>query len=227
MGRPLNADGRQTRLAILDAALDLFADKGYFGTTLRDIATAVGVRESALYNYFKSKDALFSDLLTSAREQTSGQLAEQLADPIADPRKVLERLTAFLLERFSEPRQQQLFRVLMSDGMRLAREGRLDLIERMTSGAAPFRDLMARLVTNGSLRPRDPQLLAIEFLGPLLLWRHWYAILPDVPVIANRKAFVREHVDSFLQGAALRTSGRVNRVQPRRPIRRRTRARLA
>ncbi|MCC7243764.1 MAG: TetR family transcriptional regulator, partial [Acidobacteria bacterium] len=51
MARPRNADGQRTRQAILDAALDLFGEKGYFGTSLRDVARAVGVRESALYNY--------------------------------------------------------------------------------------------------------------------------------------------------------------------------------
>ena len=38
MARPRNADGQRTRQAILDAALDLFGEKGFFGTTLRDVA---------------------------------------------------------------------------------------------------------------------------------------------------------------------------------------------
>lgn len=37
MARPKNADGQRTRPAILDAALDLFADKGFFGANLRVI----------------------------------------------------------------------------------------------------------------------------------------------------------------------------------------------
>src|SRR5262245_4588512 len=129
MGRPLNSDGRQRRQAILDAALQLFAEKGYFGTSLRDIAAAVGVRESALYNYFRSKEELFNALLTTAREHKAEQLAALLREPVTDLRAVLEQLTTFLLDSFSTPREQRLFRVLMSDGLRLAREGRINLIE--------------------------------------------------------------------------------------------------
>src|SRR3954469_7915676 len=135
MGRPVHADGRQTRQAILDAALDLFAEKGYFGTSLRDIATVVGVRESALYNYFPGKDALFSALITASREHKAEQLPAGLAGPSTDVGALLERLTTFTLDSFSEQRQQRLFRVLMSDGMRLAKQGGIHLIEGGNRGA--------------------------------------------------------------------------------------------
>ena len=75
MARPKNADGQRTRQAILDAALDLFAEKGFFGTSLRDVAAAVGVRESALYNYFASKDALFEALLAAHQHSKIERLA--------------------------------------------------------------------------------------------------------------------------------------------------------
>src|SRR6185295_7454930 len=100
MGRPANADGRQTRQAILDAALHLFAEKGYFGTSLRDIATVVGVRESALYNYFPGKDALFNALIAAARDHKAEQMAVLLAEPIADVGVFLERVTAMVLDNF-------------------------------------------------------------------------------------------------------------------------------
>ena len=92
MARPKNADGQRTRQAILDAALELFADKGFFGTSLRDVATAVGVRESALYNYFKSKEALF-DALILAHEHTKSERLASLADdgPIVDGAALLEQ----------------------------------------------------------------------------------------------------------------------------------------
>ena len=222
MGRPVDADGQRTRQAILDAALELFAEKGYFGTSLRDIARVVGVRESALYNYFTGKDALFSALITASQEHRSEQLAELLQKPIVDVRALLEQVTTLVLVSFSEPREQRLFRVLMSDGMRLAKEGRINLIERMTSAAAPTHHLMRRLVAVGGLRARRPEMLALEFMGPLLLWRHKQAILPGGPLVANRKAFVRDHVDHFLQGAAARPAVRTVRTSrgsgARRPV---------
>jgi AcrR family transcriptional regulator len=208
MGRPVRSDGRQTRQAILDAALELFSEKGYFGTSLRDIATVVGVRESALYNYFTSKEALFTDLLATVRPCAAEQLAEFFAEPITDVRSTLERLTDRILDQFCEPRQQRLFRVLMSDGMRLAKQGHIDLIERMTSGAAPFYNLMRRLISDRHVAPADPELLAMEFMGPLLLWRHFHAISPDLAPVINRRTFVRDHVNQFLRGAETRSPGR-------------------
>jgi hypothetical protein len=123
----------------------------------------------------------------------------------------------------------------MSDGMRLAREGRINLIERMTSGATPFHELMLRLIAEGGLRPRDPEFLTLEFMGPLLLWRHWHAIRPSGLLITNRKVFVRDHVHHFLDGATAPQAVRADRTT-RKPAahaarvptrRRRSRARVA
>src|SRR6185503_9551985 len=105
-----------------------------------------------------------------------------------------------------EPRQQRLFRVVMCDGRRLAKEGRLDLMEKVTSGAAPCENLMGRLIAAGSLPPHAPALLAAEFLGPLLLWRHRHAVNPKSRLIVDRAAFIRGHVHQFLQGAQLVTA---------------------
>lgn len=201
MGRPLRADGQKTRQAILDAALQLFADRGYFGTSLRDIARLVGVRESALYNYFTSKEALFNALIAAAHEQRVERLSEVTGESAGTARVALERLTRLVLGDFCAPRAQQVFGLLMSDGLRLARQGRLNLIDHMTSGAAPLHALMRRLVADGSLKRIAPELLALEFMGPLLMWRHWHAVDPTGPLMADRDAFVHAHVEHFLQGA--------------------------
>lgn len=210
MARPRNADGQRTRQAILDAALDLFGERGFFGTTLRDVASAVGVRESAIYNYFPGKEALFEALIAADQDTKRERLAAVLDDAGDDPRQILERLARLSLQDFASPRQRQLFRILMSDGLRLARAGRLNLVDRMGSGHARLLDAMRGFIGRGWLRAADPEMLTIGFVGPLLVWRHLLAIDADLPIVRDPEAFVRQHVDNFLKGAA---------AQPERPAR--------
>ncbi|MGH0034686.1 MAG: TetR/AcrR family transcriptional regulator [Myxococcota bacterium] len=55
--------GERTQARILDAAEDLFAERGFAGTTLRDVARAVDLRIPSLYNHFPSKEALYEAVL--------------------------------------------------------------------------------------------------------------------------------------------------------------------
>lgn len=232
MARPRNADGQRTRQAILDAALDLFGEKGYFGTSLRDVARAVGVRESALYNYFPGKEALFEALIAADQDTRLERLSSVLDAPTGDGRAILERLAVTSLDDFQTPRQQQLFRILMSDGVRLARAGRLNLVDRMGTGRARLQDVMRRLIRAGLIRRTDPEMLAIAFAAPLVMWRQLHAIGADLRCVRQPRRFARQHVEQFLRGAAAeptrpparaRASGRPVRAGAvRRPVSRPT-----
>ena len=201
MARPKNADGQRTRQAILDAALDLFAEKGYFGTSLREVAATVGVRESALYHYFPGKESLFEALIAADQHTKIERMSAALGEPGGDPRALLERLALARLKGFMEPRQQQLFRILMSDGVRMARAGRLNLVERMSTGQAWLQDVMRQLTRLDQLRDADPEMLALSFAAPLAIWRQLHAIKADAPIVRNPRAFARKHVEQFLRGA--------------------------
>jgi len=216
MGRPANADGRQTRAAVMNAALDLFSQKGYFGTSLRDIASAVGVRESALYNYFSSKEQLFEALITAASEERIEQLNEITEGPVDDVRRLLETIVLRTLELFRQPRQEQLFRILMADGIRLTRDGRLNLMERLSAGQVLMRQLFVRLAREGHLRAADPDVLMLAFTGPMFVWRQLNAIGADHPVLRAPAVFARAHVDQFLQGAVAGRAAAVHRPAKRR-----------
>ena len=219
MSRPRNADGQRTRQAILDAGLDLFAERGFFGTSLRDVAAAVGVRESALYNYFPGKDALFDALIVTDHQEKTERLSAVLDGAITDGRVALEQLTMATLESFAQPRQQQLFRILMSDGIRLAKVGRLNLLERMgNDGRGPIHEMLRRLITDGFIRDGDLTMRVVAFISPLILWRHVLAINIDLPMVQDRQAFARQHVDQFLRGAG---------AEPRRATKARARPRVS
>lgn len=219
MARPRNADGQRTRQAILDAALDLFADKGYFGTSLRDVAATVGVRESALYNYFAGKEALFDALLTAHQDLKAERLTPLTEAPIVNGRTTLLQFAYATLDSFTQPREQKLFRILMSDGLRLATVGRINLYERMSHGRNRLHDVIQRLIREGWLRRGDVNTLSLAFVSPLLIWRQLHAINADLPMIRNPRAFARQHVDLFLAGAA--TAGDVSPKPSRRVASRR------
>ena len=59
----IGARGARTRQQILDAALGCFIDKGFHATSVEDIAAAAETSRATLYQYFESKDAIFTELL--------------------------------------------------------------------------------------------------------------------------------------------------------------------
>jgi TetR/AcrR family fatty acid metabolism transcriptional regulator len=91
------------REAILRAATDIFADRGFFNAQVADVARAAGVAAGTVYLYFRSKD----DLLTSIFERT---MREAIADgracvaPLTDPVEQLREVARVHLERLGSDR---------------------------------------------------------------------------------------------------------------------------
>ena len=82
---------------ILDAALAVFAAKGYECGTMREIAAELGVTEPALYRHYAGKEALFEDLLGVAGDQVV-QRASTVVDAL-DPARVRESLVSLISAR--------------------------------------------------------------------------------------------------------------------------------
>lgn len=61
-------EAAQTRQEILDAALDVFSDKGFHAARLQDIATAAGVTRGAVYHHFGNKAGLYDQLIAAGSE---------------------------------------------------------------------------------------------------------------------------------------------------------------
>ena len=70
---------------ILDAALTVFAQKGYGDTRIGDIANAVGIAKGTIYLYFESKDALFEAVFLRMFDAMTSPLAEVAVDPDKSP----------------------------------------------------------------------------------------------------------------------------------------------
>ncbi|MDJ0866855.1 MAG: TetR family transcriptional regulator [Myxococcota bacterium] len=101
--------GPSTADRILDAAEALFAQHGFAGTAVRDIAAAVGINAASLYNHFESKQALYEAVLERGiqpvLEALRGAAASELAPDWGDA--IIETVMAQLAERPHLPRLVQ------------------------------------------------------------------------------------------------------------------------
>lgn len=83
-----------TRDRILHVALELFAQQGYSGTSIRDIAERMGMTKAAVYYHFPSKESLLADVLTPAMTRVSQVLGE--AEQVSTPEQRRELVTAIV-----------------------------------------------------------------------------------------------------------------------------------
>ena len=79
-------DAPSTSDRILNAAEDLFAEKGYTATSLGDVADRVGIRSPSLYNHFKNKEALYEAVLERLLTDFSAPLVELDSGPVTNER---------------------------------------------------------------------------------------------------------------------------------------------
>ena len=78
MGRPAGPT-RDTKALICERALDVFAEKGYTASTMRDIAHGAGVKDASLYNHFSSKRDLFDATVSLQLERLTSLLRSHQA----------------------------------------------------------------------------------------------------------------------------------------------------
>lgn len=90
------------RQRILDAAEDLFAERGYFGVSVRDITAHLNMRLAAVNYHFESKENLFSEVIRRRIEPLSKARLERLKALDPDPRDLEAGITA-MVRAFVEP----------------------------------------------------------------------------------------------------------------------------
>ena len=78
----------QTKAAIIEAAREIFVEKGYAGARMQEIADAAGINKALLHYHFKSKEQLFQMILT----ETLGLVIPKLADAIDGEGSVMDKI---------------------------------------------------------------------------------------------------------------------------------------
>lgn len=102
------------RERILISAARLFRERGYRATTVRDIASEVGILSGSLFHHFDSKEQMLVEMVREAVISMCAG-AEALVGPIADPVERLRVLVRFELDCFAGSQTRDYFAVLVSE----------------------------------------------------------------------------------------------------------------
>ena len=106
MARPRLAERRPyDRERIVDVAVRVFTERGYDGTTMADIAAALGIHKTSIYHHVSGKEQLLSDALKRALDALHGVLAEPaaLAGPATERlRHVIRRTVEIMVQQLGE-----------------------------------------------------------------------------------------------------------------------------
>ncbi|MCR5034541.1 MAG: TetR/AcrR family transcriptional regulator [Clostridia bacterium] len=94
--------GKETKQKILDCALELFATKGYAGTSMNDIIYALGISKGSVYWHFKSKEDIFVQVIAESYKQWLNLLDEELSD-IVDPIDKLRKYSRLFITTVDLP----------------------------------------------------------------------------------------------------------------------------
>jgi AcrR family transcriptional regulator len=101
---PQRANGKLRVAAILEAAADVIADKGYEGATMAEIAARSGTKIGSLYRFFPNKESLADTIVVSARENLDAVFDRFDAGVKAlSIRALADGLMALILELFTRP----------------------------------------------------------------------------------------------------------------------------
>ncbi len=206
MARPKKSEARNTRQAILDQALRLFADQGFFGTSMRQIARAVGVRESALYHHFPSKDAVFRELISQLGPGRIGQV--MTIDTLAlakalGVRQMLRRLVDAVVMNWTIPEEGMLFRVMLQEGLRLAAAEVVRPADTILRVRARLMAILAQLAKHGLIRKLDPQATSAMVMGSLMMLRVLHqGASSDFSALQKEASRVADQLWAFVQPSA-------------------------
>jgi AcrR family transcriptional regulator len=180
---------------ILEHATRLFAARGYEGTTLQDVAEAVGITRPALYTYIGSKDDLLGALVSDLSQRTASALKEIRERPAPAGARIAAMVELVVRQRLAAPDR---FRVLDREEASLADDHARRHQKAKRDALSHMRGVITDGIAAGEFRPCDDRLAALSIVG-MCNWTAWWvssATPPDPePVVAelatNAEAMLR------------------------------------
>jgi AcrR family transcriptional regulator len=187
--------GERTRTRVIQAAHDLFIERGYHGTSMRQIAEQVGLALGGIYNHFAGKEAIFAAVMVEcnpyldivpALETAQGETAEELV------RDAAAGMLAALKSR-SEDLQLMFIEIVEFNGQHFPR-----LFESLFPQMIGFAQKLVQV--NGYLRPIPPPTLIRAFVGFFFAYFMTEWLMGDQFLSQSQPGAFDDFVDIYLHG---------------------------
>lgn len=157
-------DPEARREAILDVARDVFVEEGYAAASMSTIAAKLGGSKGTLYNYFSSKEELFSAYVVRHCAWQSDNMFSLLVDD-DDIRTVLTNVGHRYLETVMSDFSLGNFRIIMAEAERSPEIGRLFYESGPLNGSRRLGGYLQKAIERGALRPVNAEHAAHLFIG--------------------------------------------------------------
>jgi AcrR family transcriptional regulator len=188
------------RSAILAAALDEFAVRGFAATRLDDVARRAGVAKGTIYLHFADKETLFQELIRLELSPVVGAL-EHIAQAEIPVRRLAPQLVEVFVREIFETRRKDVIRLVITEGPRFPKLAEFYYREVISHVMGAMRALLRRAVERGELKHdalvRFPQLLAAPGLMALL----WSGLFDRFEPLDIR-AMLTAHFEILLGGGS-------------------------
>lgn len=193
-----------TKKRILETALELFAQSGYLGTSMSDIAERLGITKGALYKHYTSKQEILDSIVERMNEldyerAAAYDMPESEPDGFAEVylRTPIERIRAYSLAQFDhwtkEPFSANFRKLLTLEQYRDARLAQL-YQDYLATGPVEYMAAIFRRLTDSD---EDAMQLALDFYGPMYLLYSVYDGAADKAAVAP---LLERHIDRFIAG---------------------------
>lgn len=154
----------ERKASILAVAKVLFADKGYHGVSVDEIAKRLGVSPAVLYRHFDSKEALYEAVLDAISEKRESYTRAALAEP-SDFQSILMRMTEVFVESVS--RDPDYLRMELMSALEGTPAATKFFDNRWRSFADFIEFNIRELAEQGKVGGIDPRLASLVFQGML------------------------------------------------------------
>ena len=173
-------DRGNTKQEILEAALDLFSVQGFEGTSISQIASAVGIRKASLYSHFENKqailDALVKDVLEKYEQNSIfarvdwNQSDDTEDKPALTPDAVAQMILGQIRYILHDPHISKGRKMLIMEQFQNPELAKLQTKQNYSDVLGYFTGLMKQLIRQGVLTEDDPEIMAAQFCLPISVW---------------------------------------------------------